>query len=801
MQLFSLSRCSSFCGNSDFNFRVSCSQTAQSTNPFGPEALAGHGLKILRSINVPLQVTKGEKDRIREELLKVQLSVSSYDTAWVAMVPSPKFPKFPCFPQCIVWILDNQCSDGSWTIPHDDTSLIKDVLSSTLACILALQRWNVGNEHIKRGLRYIGSKISSIMDKKLQSPVGFNIIFPAMIGYAKVMGLDLPFCQSDIDDLLSIRDLELERLSGEYSEGRKAYQAYVAEGFSELQDWQEIMTYQKKNGSLFNSPSTTAAAIIHTQDEKALSYLHSLLQRFGNSVPTTYPLDIYSQLRIVDDLERFGISRHFAYEKKSIMDKIYRCWIENDEEITSDTATCALAFRTLRMNGYDVSSDALAHLVDQFKNSVKGHLRDVSTVLELYKASQIKLLSNEPVLDKVESWSSCYLRKEFATGVTQQLDAVSEEVDYILKFPFYANLDRLEHKRNIEHSKAKNFQLLNKSYFNCSLNNIDLLTAAIEDFNFSQSIYRKELEQLKSWVKENKLDQLEFARQKQEYCYLAIAATLFPPEMSDVRMSWAKNSVLTTVVDDFFDVGGSTEELLNIVKLVEKWDGNHEKEFRSKQVEIIFSALYNTINELGAKASALQKRSVTNHIIEIWLSVMKSMMKEAEWLRNKSVPTLDGYMRNGYVSFALGPIILPALYFVGPKLSEDIVRDPEYHNLYELVSTCGRLLNDTQSFERERKEGKLNSLSLQILHSRGSISEDDAKRHTQSLISSKRRELLKLVLRREGSIVPGACKELFWKMSKALHLFYLKTDGFTSPKAMLGAVNAVIHDPLDVNHL
>ena len=82
-----------------------------------------------------------------------------------------------------------------------------------------------------------------------------------------------------------------------------------------------------------------------------------------------------------------------------------------------------------------------------------------------------------------------------------------------------------------------------------------------------------------------------------------------------------------------------------------------------------------------------------------WLSLMKSMMEEAEWVRNKSVPTLDEYMENGYVSFAIGPIIIPALYFIVPELPEDIVEDPEYQNLYRLVSTCGRLLNDIHSLE------------------------------------------------------------------------------------------------------
>jgi acyclic sesquiterpene synthase len=73
-------------------------------------------------------------------------------------------------------------------------------------------------------------------------------------------------------------------------------------------------------------------------------------------------------------------------------------------------------------------------------------------------------------------------------------------------------------------------------------------------------------------VKESKLDQLSFARQKLAYFYLSAAGTIFTPELSDARILWAKNGVLTTVVDDFFDVGGSIEELENLVTLVEMYD-------------------------------------------------------------------------------------------------------------------------------------------------------------------------------------------------------------------------------------
>ena len=209
-----------------------------------------------------------------------------------------------------------------------------------------------------------------------------------------------------------------------------------------------------------------------------------------------------------------------------------------------------------------------------------------------------------------------------------------------------------------------------------------------------------------------------------------------------------------------------------------------------------------------------------------WLDLLRSMWQEAQWLKNKSVPTVDEYMTNGYVSFALGPIILPALYFVGPFLSEVVVKSPEYNLLFKLVSTCGRLLNDIQTFkvqlllgkkqdqqllvsseiavlnylqmsdvlQRESEERKLNAVSLHIIHGTSAVTED-VNQEMKGLIHDRRRELLRLVLQENGSIVPRACKELFWKMSKVLHLFYMKDDGFTSHE-MINVVNAAIHDPI-----
>ncbi|GKD15230.1 Ent-kaur-16-ene synthase, chloroplastic-like protein [Tanacetum coccineum] len=174
---------------------------------------------------------------------------------------------------------------------------------------------------------------------------------------------------------------------------------------------------------------------------------------------------------------------------------------------------------------------------------------------------------------------------------------------------------------------------------------------------------------------------------------------------------------------------------------------------------------------------------------------MNSMMREAIWTRDACVPTINEYMENAYVSFALGPIVLPALYFTGPKLSEEIVQSSEYHHLFKLISTQGRLLNDIQGFKREFKEGKLNAVTLHMSHEKSGIVNDEIVKEIKILVKNQRREIMQLVLEAKGSIVPRACKDVFWNTCNVLNLFYATDDGFTG-NALLDIVKGVIYEPI-----
>ncbi|PIA50819.1 hypothetical protein AQUCO_01200228v1 [Aquilegia coerulea] len=740
-------------------------------------------------------------ERISEMFKKVEISVSSYDTAWVAMVPSPYSPGSPCFPQCINWLLENQHPDGSWGLSCRHPLLVKDTLLSTLASILALKKWNIGEEHVNKGLHFISSTFASAIDEKQHNPIGFDIIFPGMIQNAQEMGINIHLDPSYLNPLLRGRDLELNRGSACNSEGRKLYLAYVAEGLGNSPDWKSIMQYQRKNGSLFNSPSTTAAVVAQLHDSNCLNYLRLLLDKFGNAVPTVYPREIYTQLCMVDSVENLGIARHFGEEIKSVLDKTYSCWLAKDEQIYLDIATCAMAFRILRMHGYDVCSDALAQFGKEgFSNTLEGYLNDSGAVLELYRASHLGF-PDELFLKELRTWSGDFLKQELSKAsmhADRLHQCIREEVNISLTYSYYANLQRLENRKTVEHYNTDNLRIMKTSYRPLNVDNKAILELAVEDFNFIQSMMQREFNQIERWVKENRLDKLTFARQKQAYCYFSSAASLFIPELSDARLSLTKTCILSTVADDFYDGGGSKEEQLNLIELVEKWNGVSATEFTSEQVEIIFTAIRNTVNELGEKALKWQLRDVTSHIVEIWVTLIKSMMKEAEWLENKTIPTIDEYNRNAYVSFALGPIVLPALYLVGHYLSEEVVRSPEYHNLFMLMSTCGRNLNDIQGFKKDNKDGKLNGVSLLMIHDPAVSTMEEAMRKLMAHVDSSRSGLMELILKTNGSMVPRACKDLFWDMCRGLHLFYASNDGYTSAQQMVGYVNDVLFIPLQL---
>ncbi|KAH9310980.1 hypothetical protein KI387_026015, partial [Taxus chinensis] len=337
-----------------------------------------------------------------------------------------------------------------------------------------------------------------------------------------------------------------------------------------------------------------------------------------------------------------------------------RSWKKNEivEGISSasDIVNSSVCFRILRWNGYDVSPV----LKDgDFLPSVEKSGQAVSAMLNLYKASQV-IFPGERILEEAKSFSRDYLAKSEAKSIMHDKNIVlknlEEEIEYTIGVPWLSCLERIEHRRCIEKYGFDDIWIRKTSYKIPCISNEFFSNLAKKDYNICQALQQKDLQELEKWFIEAKFGNLHFARQKLVYCYFSVVSTLFSPEMSAARIAWTKNAVLTTVIDDFYDVGGSIAELECFLEAVNR--------------------------------------------------LLTSMMKEAEWTKTGYTPSMQEYMEIRKTSIALEPIVLIPLYFVGPKLSEQIIHHNEYSNLMQLVNVCGRLLNDIQSYKRERERVK-----------------------------------------------------------------------------------------------
>ncbi|KAI3931572.1 hypothetical protein MKW92_011174 [Papaver armeniacum] len=582
-----------------------------------------------------------------------EISISAYDTAWVALVEDIYGSGSPQFPLSLKWIIENQLSDGSWGDQHIFSA--HDRIISTLACVIALKAWNTCPSMREKGLLFIQQNMCKLEDANtVHMPVGFEVVFPSLIEIARSLDIDLPDEDSPaLKDIYAKRKLKLMRIPKEVMHTVPTTLLHSLEGMANL-DWEKLLKLQCVDGSFLFSPASTAFALMQTKNEKCLDYLQKAVKRFNGGVPNVYPVDMFERIWVVDRLDRLGISRYFQTEIRDCVDYVQRywtehgvCWARNSK--VADIDDTALGFRILRLHGRDVSSDVFRHFKkgDDFYCFHGQSTSAVTGMFNLYRASQV-MFPGENILQQAKQYSTTFLRKKQASNelldkwiITKDLPG---EVGYALEVPWYASLPRIETRFYVEQYGGDNDVWIGKTLYRMpNVNNSQYLELAKLDFNNCQALHQLEWQEIQKWYNVCNLELFGVEKETVLQSYFLATGNIFAVERSTERLAWTQTAVLVKAVSSYLKTISVAEQKSffnefsnhvghdNISRIRHKrmssiktegkeFGDNH---FHEEQQHQLIQALVGTLHHLSSDVFVSHGTDIRHHLCSIWERFLK----------------------------------------------------------------------------------------------------------------------------------------------------------------------------------
>ncbi|KAI7728382.1 hypothetical protein M8C21_009459, partial [Ambrosia artemisiifolia] len=609
-----------------------------------------------------------------------KISPSAYDTAWVALIDNMDGQRgCPQFPLCLQWIANHQLPDGSWGEPLTFSAF--DRLLNTLACVIALTYWKIHPDKCGKGTKFVNENMNKLGNEKEEHMTpGFELVFPSLIELACKLGIKVTIDSPVMKMIYARRDMKLAKIPKDIVHKIPTIMLYSLEGMKDL-EWDKLLKLQSENGSFLFSPAATAFAFMQTKDQKCLAYLTNLVAKFQGGVPNAYPVDMYERIWSVDRLQRLGIARYFGPEIKDCLTYIYRYW--DDQGIgfarncnVPDLDDTAMAFRVLRTNGYQISTDAFLHFKKdgQFGCYPGQSTETVTVMFNLYRASQV-LFPGEKILNDAKNFSHKFLTDKRLNN--QLLDRwiitkdLAGEVEYVLDVPWYASLPRLEARYYLEQYGGENDVWIAKTLYRMeNICNDKYLEMAKLDYNNCQEIHQLEWIQIQEWYGFLKIE--ESLNAKVLWSYYDAAASIFEPERRNERVAWTKTVVILNIINSFFSRPQFTNA--DMEEFADKFSNPkcHEKD--RKPWHMVLNALHNTLNQISSETSIAHGIDIHPHLHHVWTSWLLNWQKKVDLVGEAELLVQKIYMTSGR------------------WLSKEMLSHPQYHKLSSITNyVCHQL--------------------------------------------------------------------------------------------------------------
>ncbi|PIN18251.1 Ent-copalyl diphosphate synthase [Handroanthus impetiginosus] len=681
-----------------------------------------------------------------------EISISPYDTAWVALVEDVDGGGAPQFPSSLRWISNNQLPDGSWGDRYAFS--IYDRLLNTLACVVALRSWNVHPDKINKGIWFIKENICKLGDENEEHmPIGFEVALPSLIEIAKNLDIDIPYDAPSLQQIYARRDLKLTRIPRDIMHKVPTTLLHSLEGMPGLM-WEKLLKLQSSDGSFLFSPSSTAFALHQTKDDNCLKYLEKYVHKFKGGVPNVYPVDLFEHLWVVDRLQRLGILRYFQTEIEECIDYVHRhwtdkgiCWARNSE--VHDIDDTAMGFRLLRLHGYEISADVFKHFEKdgEFFCFAGQSTQAVTGMYNLYRASQLTF-PGEKVLSDAGKFSAKFLQEKRANNelldkwiITKDLPG---EVGYALDVPWYASLPRVETRFYLEQYGGEDDVWIGKTLYRMPyVNNNTYLELAKLDYNNCQALHKQEWKSIQKWYRINSLGEFGLSERSLLVQYFIAAACLFEPERSEERLAWSKTAILVeTIVSHFEKQQLSREQKRAFVNEFERGSIlKYANGGRYKTRTSLVGTLLRTLNQLSLDTLLAHGHDIHQQLNHSWQKWLKT------WEQGGDIGGGDAELFISTLNLTRGG--------TGSRRAADetLLSHPKYEQLLKAtVRVCRKL----RLFQHQK-----------VHDSNGCMTKTDGI--TTAEIESDMQELMKLVLTKSSDDLDSRTKRNFLTVAKSFY--------------------------------
>ncbi|KAM0876373.1 hypothetical protein ACQ4PT_036218 [Festuca glaucescens] len=479
--------------------------------------------------------------------------------------------------------------------------------------------------------------------------------------------------------------------------------------------------------------------------------------------------EVATRLRIIGQLQSLGVAYHFEEEITRILMSmhVHDAYLQ----LKHDLSSTALLFRMLRAHGIPASIEILGAFCDGTGDlEAANPSLDSDGLVALYEASYLAF-PGEAMLDRARTFAVKRLQELMPSMKPYQREKVR---DVLLDLPLHWRAPRLQTIRSLEEHCGDETcrDIIDPS----------VLQLAVLDFNLVQAVHRSELLEVTRWWKETGLgEKLPFARDRLVECFFCAACIAAEPGLAGCREVLAKVGALIVHLDDVYDLYGTLDELTAFTDAVGAWSSAAAA--LPEYMKAMYSAIRSTSAAAAARVMEEQGYDVLPLYKKAWHELCKAFLVEAKWQHERTMPSLDEYLDNGWIT-STGPLLLlhafTMLQHTQQQQDDDDdggSKDMVYPRLVELCSRVFRLCNDRATHEAESERGE--GPSFIACHMAGGASDEDARGAVADAIAETLKEVNREVAFGTGST--GAAGRVCVNLARIIQGIYHDGDGITSP--------------------